>query len=144
MTTYDLWLMLHFVGLALGVGASFALLTLGLTAARMEPAERGKFMQHASVLRKNGSFGLLLLVASGIGLMLDRGIGLTFLRGGGMFHAKLTLVLLLIILFGYSQVLAKRAREAPSPAALQKLGVLGRVMLAVGVAIIVLAVLAFH
>ena len=51
----DLWLIIHFIGLALGVGASFAALTLALATRSMPPAERGEFMRRASILGKNGS-----------------------------------------------------------------------------------------
>jgi uncharacterized membrane protein len=142
--TYDILLILHFFGLALGVGAGFATFSLGLAIKDMEPAERGKFMARASILRKNGSFGLLLLIASGLGFVFERGFASLSFRGGGLFHAKLTLVVIMALLLGYSQVLAKKAREQPSPAAMGKLILVGRIMLATGLTIIVLAVLAFH
>ena len=142
--TYDILLILHFLGLALSVGAGLALLTLGLSTKDMTPEERGKFMMRASVLRKNGSYGLLLLIASGLGFIIERGWGSVAFRGGGLFHAKLTLVAIQVGLLGYSQVLAKKAREQGGGQAMGKLMLLGRLMLAVGVLIIVLAVFAFH
>jgi len=141
---YDLLLILHFFGLALGVGAGLATFTLSLGIKDIEPAERGKFMQRVSVLRKNGSYGLLLLIASGIGFIVERGWAAAAFRGGGFFHAKLTLVVVMAGLLGYSQVLAKKAREQPSEAIMGKLVLVGRVMLALGLTVIVLAVLAFH
>jgi uncharacterized membrane protein len=141
---YDLLLILHFIGLALGVGAGLATFSLGLATKDMDPAERGKFMMRASILRKNGSYGLLLLVASGLGFVLERGWGSIAFRGGGFFHAKLTLVVIMLGLLGYSQVLAKKLREQGGGANMGKLMLLGRVMLATGLAIVVLAVLAFH
>src|SRR4030095_1030317 len=68
LVMYDALLILHFFGLALGVGAGLAAFTLGLATKDMEAPERGKFMLRASAIRKNGSFGLLLLIASGLGL----------------------------------------------------------------------------
>jgi len=50
---YLVLLTLHFVGLALGVGASFALLTLRKTAAHLEPAERTKFLLRADRVHKH-------------------------------------------------------------------------------------------
>ena len=141
---YDLLLILHFFGLALGVGAGLATFSLSLGLKELEPAERGKFMQRVSVLRKNGSYGLLLLIASGIGFLVERGWEAAAFRGGGLFHAKLTLVVVMAGLLGYSQVLAKKAREKPGPEIMGKLVLLGRVMLALGLTVIVLAVFAFH
>ena len=141
---YDALLILHFIGLALGVGSGLAAFTLGLATKDMAPEERGKFMMRASALRKNGSYGLLLLVATGLGFVIERGWGSVAFRGGGFFHAKLTLVVVMLGLLGYSQVLGKKVREQGGGPAMGKLMLLGRVMLALGLTIIVLAVLAFH
>jgi hypothetical protein len=142
---YDVLLMLHFIGLAMGVGTSFAMLTLGGTARKLPPEERGIFFGRVGGLAKNGSIGFLLLVASGLGMLLDRGVSVMFQVGGGAFHAKLTLVVLLAGCLGYSQVLRKRLRESggtgPAAATLPKLGM---AMLFLGLGIIVSAVLAFH
>jgi uncharacterized membrane protein len=141
---YDLLLILHFFGIALGVGAGFALLTLGLSAKNLDPTERGNLMMRAGILRKNASYGLLLLIASGLGFLLERGWAATAFRGGGFFHAKLTLVVVMAGLLGYSQVLAKKAREGGGVAVMARLTLVGRLMLATGLTVIVLAVLAFH
>jgi hypothetical protein len=142
---YDVLLMLHFIGLAMGVGTSFAMLTLGSTARRLPPEERGVFFGRIGGLAKNGSIGFLLLIASGIGMLLDRGVSVMFEVGGGAFHVKLTLVVLLAFCLGYSQVLRKRMRESggsgPAANILPKLGI---AMLALGVGTVVSAVLAFH
>jgi uncharacterized membrane protein len=141
---YDFLLIVHFIGLALAVGTGFANMNLGISTSDMEPAERTKFFLRAFSLSKNGSIGLLLLIVSGIGLVLLPGIKETFLRGGGAFHAKLALVLVIIGLLGRMQVLMKRAREAQGGPVMAEIPKLGRLMLATGVAIVVCAVLAFH
>ena len=141
---YLLLLIIHFVGLALGVGASFALLTLRGAAAELEPAERLKFMLRAMRVSKNGSVGLLLLLLSGLGMFFMRGPGAVMAAGGPAFHAKLTLVVILCGLVGYSQVLAKRVREAGGGPAAAKLPTVSNAILGLGVAIIVCAVLAFQ
>jgi len=141
---YDILLMLHFLGLALGVGAGLAMFSIGLANKDMEPAELGKFMARVAVLRKNGSYGLLLLIASGIGFIVERGWDAIAFRGGGLFHAKLTLVAVMAGLLGYSQVLVKKAREQGGGPAMARLMLVSRAMLFSGLTIIVLAVLAFH
>ena len=85
-------LVLHFLGLALGVGAGFAQLTLTLATRELSPAERSAFALRALALAKNGSYGLLLLIVSGASMTVLRGVGATFQWGGPAFHAKLTLV----------------------------------------------------
>ena len=142
---YDLLLILHFLGLALGVGTSFAFLALGIASKDLAPAERLAFVKRTFALSKNGSIGLALLIVSGIGFLLTRGVSAMFAVGGPAFHAKLTLVVLLCGFVGYSQVLMKRIRTASDPAAAAaRLPTIGRVMLLLGVSIVICAVLAFH
>jgi hypothetical protein len=141
---YTTLLILHFIGLALGIGTGFANMTLGMSLAKLPEAERGPLAMRFLVLSKNGSIGLTLLILTGVGMMLMRGVPATFAWGGGAFHAKLTLVVLMIGIFGYMQMLiAKLKKEGPGPAA-QKLPVLGRVMLLLGIGVIVCATIAFH
>jgi len=140
----DLWLIIHFIGLALGVGTGFAALTLGLATRDMPPAERGHFMRRASVLGKNGSFGLLLLIISGLGLMIGRGVDVVMAWGGPMFHIKLTLVVILIGAVGYLQVLMRRSRSSDGASAAARMPIVSRIVLLLGLSIVVFAVLAFH
>jgi len=141
---YTTLLFLHFVGLALGVGSGFASLTLSVTNKDLPPAERVAFFLKLRGLSQNGSYGLLLLLATGFGMMFVRGIRETFAWGGPAFHAKLTLVVVLIGVFGYQQVLMKRARDAGGGPLMATIPVVGRVLLALSLGIILTAVLAFH
>ena len=141
---YLVLLMLHFVGLALGVGASFASFALRKASAELEPPERTKFALRAMVVAKNGSYGLALLLLTGLGMLFMRGPGAVLAAGGPAFHAKLTLVVILCGVVGYSQVLGKRAREAGGGPALAKVPAVSNAILLLGVAIIVSAVLAFQ
>jgi hypothetical protein len=140
---YLFLLIIHFIGLAMGVGTSFAGMALGMAAKDLEPAERGKFMMRASAIGKNGSIGLTLLLLSGLGMAFSRGFSETFAWGGGAFHAKLTLIVILIGLFGYMQMLQKKAREGAGPAVMAKIPKVGGAMLLIGLGIITCAVLAF-
>lgn len=140
---YDFLLILHFLGLALGVGTSFAMLTLGIATKDLAGDDRVKFFQRASLLSKNGSIGLTLLILSGVGFLLARGFGTVFAWGGGAFHTKLLLVVILSGCLGYSQVLTKRMRQGDT-SAMAKLPKLGRVMLLLSVGIVICAVVAFH
>jgi uncharacterized membrane protein len=138
----DLWLILHFLGLALGVGTGFAMLTLGLSTKDMPPADRGAFMRRASMVGMNGSIGLLLLIVSGVALLLNYGLEAVRLWGP-MFHIKLTLVVILIGVFGYMQVLVRKFKSGDAAAA-ARLPTVSKIMLLLGVSIVVFAVLTFH
>lgn len=141
---YLVLLMIHFLGLALGVGTSFAMLRLGIAARSLPEGERAAFMIRASAVAKNGGIGLGLSLLTGIGMLLMRGVGAVFAAGGEAFHAKLTFVLLLCGALGYTQVLIKRAREAGGGPALAALPKAGAALLVLGVAVMVCAVIAFQ
>ena len=141
---YDALLIVHFIGLALALGTSFALLALGVATRDMEPQARAQFALRALALSRNGSMGLVLLIASGVGMLIVRGVGPMMALGGGTFHAKLLLVLVLAGLLGRLQVLIKRARQAQGGPALLQIPVIGRFMMFVGLSVVILAVLSFH
>lgn len=140
----DLFLVVHFIGLALGVGTSFAMMRLGIATKSLSPAERADFYRHAFSLSKNGSLGLALLIVSGLCMLFTRGVSTVFAAGGVSFHIKLTLVLVLAGLLGFSQVLIKRVREKQDAGAAATLAKVGPAMLLTGLGIVVTAVLAFH
>ncbi len=138
---YTALLFLHFVGLAMGVGAGFAILRIGRSNRHLPPPEMGALMQKVSALRLNGYTGFALLILSGLGMVAMRP-GL-FEAGGGAFHAKLTLVVLMVLNMGFMHMLMARARRAggPPPKLLMKLGNLNFTM---GLVTVLLAVIAFH
>ena len=140
---YTIIKFLHFIGLALGVGTSFAMITLGAAARGLPADERVKFMLKASALRKNGSYGLALLILTGLAMFLMRGPREVFAWGGGAFHLKLTLVVILCGFFGYTQSLQKKIHAAGGGPLMAKLPKLGLIMLGLSVAIVASAVAAF-
>lgn len=136
-------LFLHFIGVALGVGTGFASVTLGLAAKDLPPEERTKFMLRAAALRKNGSYGLALLILSGLAMLILRGPASVFAWGGPAFHLKLTLVVIQIGLFGYMQVLGKKIRVAGGGPLMAKMPKLTLALLGVSLATVAAAVAAF-
>ena len=137
-------LFVHFVGLALGVGTSFASLSLGAASKDLAPEERAKFLLRASVFSKNGSAGLGLLILSGLAMFIWRGPAAVMAWGGPAFHAKLTLVVILIGVFGYLQVVAKKVRLAGGGPLMGKLRTLSVTSLGLSLAIMLAAVIAFQ
>lgn len=140
---HEALLITHFLGLALGLGTGFAMMTLGQATRDMAPADRGAFMKRAMALSRNGSVGLLLLLVSGVGLVMIYGVAAVMALGGGLFHLKLTLVVILLGVFGYMQVLVRQARGGAT-AAMARIPVLSRIMLFLSTAIVIVAVLAFN
>jgi uncharacterized membrane protein len=140
----ELLLFIHFIGLGLGLGTSFAFMRLGIATKDMPLAEKVPFYMRAFALSKNGSIGFALLILSGLGLMFLNGPAATFAAGRGYFHAKLTLVVILAGVVGYMQSLQARAKRENGGPALAKLPKLGPVGLGLTLAIVLLAVLAFR
>src|SRR5204862_833964 len=128
-------LFFHFIGLALGIGTGFATLALGLAAKDLAPPERAAFMLRASAIGKNSSFGLLLLLLTGVGMMLMRGVPQTLAWGGPAFHAKLGLVVIFIGLFGYLQALVAKAKKEGGGPTMAKIPKVSGPLLLMGVAI---------
>lgn len=134
-------LIIHFIGLAMALGAGFANLFLGTVASKLEPAERGSFMSKLFVLGRMGQIGLSLLLLSGFGLITPywKVIGeMPFLI------AKLSLVALLLISVSRILFLASKARKENNPAIMLKIKPLGMLNFFLGIAIVILAVLTFH
>ena len=136
-------LILHFIGLAMGVGWSFAMLALGLASKNMPAPERTAFLLRASAVSKIGSIGLLLLILSGVGLMMVAGPEAVMAWGGGWFHVKLVGVVILTGWVGYMQVVLKKTKAAQGGPGMALLPRLGQVGLLLSLAIVVCAVLAF-
>lgn len=132
-------LILHFIGLAMGVGTGFAMMFLGIAASKMEQTEAQKFMQKTMVLSNMGKIGLVILIASGFGVMGDRWAAFT---DNIYFWIKMGCVALLAILIGLMDVQMRKVRKGDAKA-MQRIGAMGRVTLPVGIIIVIMAVLTF-
>ena len=62
-------LILHFIGLTMGLGTSFAHAFLGIAVSKMTPGEAIKFRLYSLVLSKMGNIGMGLLIFSGLYLI---------------------------------------------------------------------------
>ncbi|MEO8588614.1 MAG: hypothetical protein ABI432_04535 [Flavobacteriales bacterium] len=134
-------LMLHFIGLAMGLGSGLAFLFLGMAAGKMEPAKRAEFLLNAFPIARMGQFGLLLLVLTGGYLMTPYWGALAFTP---LLVAKLSLVLVLGAVVGINSSYARKARQGNAAMYMAKIAVLGRVALLTSLTIVVLAVLVFR
>lgn len=134
-------LILHFVGLVMGLGTSFAMLFLGMASAKMEPAKGREFMVNATVVSRMGQIGLVILLISGGYLMTPYWAALP---EQPLLVVKLLLFLVLGGLIGILSSKARKARAGDAEAQLKAMAPLGRLAMLTGVAIVVLAVLVFH
>jgi uncharacterized membrane protein SirB2 len=140
----DTLLILHLIGRALGLGTSLAFLRTGAMTAGMNDEEQKNFMTRFQRLSLNADIGLALLIVSGLGLLAITGFGVMMAVGGPWFHAKLTLVLVLILLVGFKHMTQAKMRRAPSASLMGRMMMLGHGMRWTTLAIVVCAVFAFH
>ncbi len=136
----DIMLIIHFIGLAMGLGSSFANLFLGMAIAKMPPDEARAFALKAMALRKMGYIGLSLLILSGLYLMSPYW---RILPTTPLLIAKLLLV---VVLVGLISVLTKAGDKFKAGDATQMklLKPLGRIGLIITLVIVILAVSVFH
>lgn len=137
----EIALILHFVGLAMGLGTSFAFMFLGIASARMEADEARKFRLNTLALSKMGHIGLTLLLVSGTYLMTPYWSSLSSMP---MLTAKLILVLLLIGLIGLVTIATNKAKKGDADAQFKKIEPLGKLSLITTLIIVMLAVYTFH
>ncbi|HUH73724.1 MAG TPA: hypothetical protein VLZ75_04895 [Chitinophagales bacterium] len=138
----DTMLILHFIGLAMGVGTAFAHAFLGAATSKMPSEEATKFNLNTLALSRMGNIGLVLLIVSGIYLLLpywNSILSLSFLM------LKLVLVVVLTILIGMISILGQKALKSHQPEIqFNQMELLGKIALTVSIAIVIVAVRVFH
>lgn len=134
-------LILHFIGLSMGLGVSFSHAFLGKETATMSPEETTKFRLHTLALTRMGHIGLGLLIISGLYLIIPYW---RTLPSNPLLIAKLTLVITLAVLISIITVLGKKAKKGDANLHLNKMATLGKFTLLIALTIVVLAVSIFH
>jgi hypothetical protein len=132
-------LIVHFLGLAMGIGTSIGFMFLGIAGSKMEKEEGLKFAINTFALSRMGHIGLTLLVISGLYLMTPFW---GTLNTQALLIAKLALVLTLIVTITIVTIASNKVKKGDA-ARMKQIMVLGRVALLTGLAIVVLAVLVF-
>jgi hypothetical protein len=136
----EILLILHILGLTLGVGVSFAYLFLGLSRKKMDPEDAKKDAVRSLSLSLMGDLGILLLIGSGLFLMKPYWAVLSTMP---LLVAKLSFVAVLIILLLIIKINVagiKKGHVGKRASIIQKLG---KITLPLGIIIIILAVLTF-
>lgn len=137
----EIMLIIHFIGLAMGLGTSFAFMFLGIASAKMEKQDALKFRLNILALSKMGHIGLTLLVISGIFLMTPYW---GMLANMPMLIAKLVLVLILAALVGIIGSEGGKAKKGDAEMHLKKTEPLGKIALLTALLIVILAVYVFN
>lgn len=142
-TLNHLLLVLHFLGLAMGLSVGLSGMVMAGLIDKSAPAEKAVLGRFPPMMSRVGSMGLALLWITGLSLF--------FLKWGGFgnianmpwqFHLKLTLVVILSGLIGYLQTLQRRLRNGDA-SVMPTMQLFGRISFLTAIAIIVCAVWAF-
>lgn len=137
----DTMLMLHFIGLVMGLGTGFAHVFLGKTLSKMDTNEAKRFRHQIKGLSHMGSIGTLLLLISGIYLIIPFWPVLTSFP---LLILKLVLFLILIILILLINQGAVKNLKNDNEDHLKRIEIMGKLSLIIGVAIVIIAVKVFH
>jgi len=133
-------LFLHFLGLGLGLSASFANMVMSGLIAKAMPPEKAILGRFPPAMGGLGRIGLVLLWFTGVVLVYSRWNGFASLPW--QFHVKLAAVVLLTITTEYIHVLERRLRKGEL-ASLARIEKLGKAAMAFGLVALLFAVLAF-
>ncbi|MEP7266520.1 MAG: hypothetical protein ABI844_02755 [Saprospiraceae bacterium] len=138
----EIALIIHFIGLAMGLGTSFAFLFLGIAARKMEANAGRTFMLNTYSLSRMGYIGLTLLIVSGLYMMTPYW---KMLGSMPLLMTKLILVLALGALLGIMGSTMKKIKNGGPEAESLSLRMqrLGPITLLLTLTIITLAVLIF-
>lgn len=134
-------LILHFIGLAMGIGTGFAHAFLGSAAAKMSPSDATNFRLKTLVLTKMGNSGLVFLIISGLSLLTPYW---KVLPSSPLLIVKLSLVVLLVIVIAMLNALGKKALRGNPEEHFGKMQTLGKISMVLGLAIVIVAVSFFH
>lgn len=134
-------LIVHFIGLTMGLGTGFAHAFLGKAMSKLDRDEAKKFGHQIKALSKMGTIGIILLLVSGIYLIIPyRAVILT----NTLLLTKLILVFILIVLIALIGRDAKRASKEGIEGNAKKVGYMGKLTLILSITIVIVAVNVFH
>lgn len=137
----EIMLIIHFIGLAMGVGTSFGFMFLGIAASKMKEEERKKFSLDILPLSRMGHIGITLLIVSGLYLMTPYWAVLSITP---LLIIKLLLVAILIVIIGILSVAGRKAKNIDYEKHMKTISVFGKVSLLLAALIVVVAVYIFR
>ncbi|MFD2909025.1 hypothetical protein ACFSX9_09770 [Flavobacterium ardleyense] len=137
----DTMLIVHFIGLAMGLGTSFAHAFLGKTISKLEQSEAAKFRVQIKGLSQMGTTGIIVLIVSGIYLLIPYWSIINTLP---LLILKLVLFTVLVILIVLINRTARKNLINHNDVNLKRIGILGQLTLIISIVIVIIAVHIFH
>jgi len=140
MTLDQFLVIVHFLGLAMGVGTGFANMAMAGVMAKATAGEKDVLARFPPAMSRIGAIGLVLLWGSGLAIVMTRYGGFSVLPRP--FIVKLAAVVLLTICVGYIHVLFGKVRKGDASAA-ARIQLLGRLTGPLALIAIIFAVITF-
>lgn len=134
-------LIIHLLGLVMGLGTGIGFMFLGIAQSKMEPEEGKAFQLKSLALGSMGRIGMVLSIISGGYLATPYW---STIGENPLFIAKLVLVLVMIAMIALIEINAKKAKQTNGAEGLDKLKTFGMITMPAGLGILILAVLAFN
>jgi len=134
-------LILHIIGIVMGMGTGFAHTFLGKSMAKMKPDEAMKLSIQTLALTKMGNIGIILAVFSGFYLIIPYWSSLS---ENPLLILKLLLVITLAVLITMINVFSTKVIKGEAEIYLKKIEKLGKICMIIDLSIIILAVSVFH
>ena len=141
MELTQILLILHFLGLAMGLSVGLSGLVMAGIMAAAAPQEKPILARFPAKMMRVGDIGLVLLWVTGLTMLFTKWNGFSGLPW--QFHAKLTAVVLLTLTVGFIHSRAKKAFSGDAAAAAQ-LAVAGKFALLMALTAVVFAVMTFN
>jgi hypothetical protein len=136
-------LVLHLLGLAMGLSVSFANMVMGGLITKASPAEQPVLGRFPPAMSRVGTIGLTLLWATGVTMVFTKWGGLGNLGNMPLvFHLKLGLVVVLTGVVMYVHSLERKMKPGDAAAA-RRIQSVAKIATLLAVVIVVLAVLSF-
>ncbi len=134
-------LILHIIGIVMGMGTGFAHTFLGISMAKMKSDEAMKLSIQGLALTKMGNIGMILAVLSGLYLIIPYSSSLS---ENPLLILKLVLVFTLTVLITMINLFSTKVLNGEAAVYLKKIEKLGKICMLIDISIIILAVSVFH
>lgn len=137
----EVMLILHIIGIVMGMGTGFAHTFLGISMAKMKSDEAMKLSIQGLALTKMGNIGMILAVLSGLYLIIPYSSSLS---ENPLLILKLVLVFTLTVLITMINLFSTKVLNGEAAVYLKKIEKLGKICMLIDISIIILAVSVFH
>ena len=134
-------LIIHFIGMAMALGASFSSFFVSMTLSKYPKDEAIAMAKKNLVLIYLAKTGLVLLIGTGLKLMMPY---MSAMKEMPWFHTKLTLVFLLLINLIVMAIFSKKAKAEGGEKFLPRIKLMSIFSMIFGISIIVCAVMNFR